>query len=173
MEKPNTKQCLSQGISSSGEEQKSFKNNIIDMQLPNLMQVDRAAFLQEYALDSRFLNIYENNKVEEEQNLEELKDKIIQSHQRGKKTKKDTPVTCGLCLNTYKNIYQLKIHFRSHLNIRNYKCKYEGCEKSYKHSSNLDSHVKIIHLGLKPHVCRFCKKEFKQKHSKLINIKIK
>ena len=48
------------------------------------------------------------------------------------------------------------------LKTKRYKCKYEGCSKSYTTKGNLDRHIKHKHLNFKPHKCHYedCSESF-------------
>ena len=49
-------------------------------------------------------------------------------------------------------------HTAVHTGLRAYKC--DACVKTYKTSSALNIHKKIIHEGRREHVCNYCAKAF-------------
>lgn len=34
------------------------------------------------------------------------------------------------------------------------------CNSSFHHATNLNSHIKVIHKGIRPHACTLCDKRF-------------
>lgn len=41
---------------------------------------------------------------------------------------------------------------------KRYSC--DICNSSFYHATNLSSHIKVIHKGIRPHVCKLCNKRF-------------
>lgn len=68
---------------------------------------------------------------------------------------------------------QLKKNFKRHLSSHEagcsqskVKCSFEGCHLSFSNKSNLNQHVKAVHLEMKPFSCRYpsCGMKFSFKH---------
>lgn len=58
-------------------------------------------------------------------------------------------VACLACGKTFSNKHVLKDHIAAqHENVRNYVCRFEGCDHAYFTSSHLNYHVKAVHLGV-------------------------
>lgn len=58
-------------------------------------------------------------------------------------------VACPACGKTFTNKHVLKDHIAAqHENVRNYVCRFEGCDHAYFTSSHLNYHVKAVHLGV-------------------------
>ena len=76
-----------------------------------------------------------------------------------KKIAKKTAVllVCKKCKpnRTLDRIRDLKVHDDSvHLNLKPYKCEYEGCSHSCSVPSNLTKHIKNVHLKIKANKCQ-------------------
>lgn len=54
------------------------------------------------------------------------------------------PMVCQICLKTLSSKQNLKQHMNTHTGERPYKCKFPGCECSYRHASQLSNH-RILH----------------------------
>lgn len=83
-------------------------------------------------------------------------------------------ISCEVC-----GSKQLKKNIKRHLQTHEerspetFKCSYEGCDHSYTTNSNLQQHVKAVHLKLRPFVCsipgcgmRFAFKHVRDNHEK-------
>ncbi|KAI4503378.1 hypothetical protein M0802_001600 [Mischocyttarus mexicanus] len=68
--------------------------------------------------------------------------------------------TCSKCNKKWKTSTELKIHMKSHSNIRPYMC--EICGQAYKYKHALNIHIDM-HNGISPFQCSFCNKCFTQK----------
>ncbi|KAK9110098.1 hypothetical protein Sjap_018158 [Stephania japonica] len=78
-------------------------------------------------------------------------------------------ITCDIC-----GIKQPKKNFKRHMQVHEggvssnerIKCSYEGCQYTFVTKSNLNQHVKAVHLELRPFVCRIggCGKKFSYRH---------
>ncbi|GAB4843991.1 hypothetical protein Ancab_013955 [Ancistrocladus abbreviatus] len=98
-------------------------------------------------------------------NVDCLKAHIRECHQH---------ITCEVCGSKQlrKNI---KRHLRSHEGgpLDRVKCRFEGCDHTFTNNSNLQQHIKAVHLELRPFVCsipgcgmRFNFKHVRDKHEK-------
>ncbi|XP_043498866.1 zinc finger protein 561-like [Polistes fuscatus] len=68
--------------------------------------------------------------------------------------------TCSKCNKKWKTSTELKIHMKSHSNIRPYMC--EICGQAYKYKQALNIHIDM-HNGISPFQCSYCNKCFTQK----------
>ncbi|KAK9122588.1 hypothetical protein Sjap_012190 [Stephania japonica] len=78
-------------------------------------------------------------------------------------------ITCDIC-----GIKQPKKNVKRHMQVHEggvasnerIKCSYEGCQYTFATKSNLNQHVKAVHLELRPFVCRIggCGKKFSYRH---------
>lgn len=53
-------------------------------------------------------------------------------------------MVCQICLKTLSSKQNLKQHLNTHTGERPYRCKFPGCECSYRHASQLSNH-RILH----------------------------
>ncbi|KAK1309711.1 hypothetical protein QJS10_CPA08g01253 [Acorus calamus] len=77
-------------------------------------------------------------------------------------------VICEVC-KTKQLRKNIKRHMRIHepaVETEKIKCSYSGCKHSFSNKSNLNTHVKAVHLEKRPFMCRFagCGQEFPYKH---------
>ncbi|XP_037915995.1 zinc finger protein 391-like [Hermetia illucens] len=70
----------------------------------------------------------------------------------------DTKYKCPCCPKSFKRRYQLKLHANSHTGDRPYKCPH--CKAAFSNPTNMQTHVKRVHLRLMPHECTLCDKKF-------------
>ncbi|XP_011503942.1 PREDICTED: zinc finger protein 235-like [Ceratosolen solmsi marchali] len=68
--------------------------------------------------------------------------------------------SCPTCNKKWRTSTELKIHMKSHSNLRPYMC--EKCGQAYKHKHALEIHVGM-HNGVSPFRCSHCNKCFTQK----------
>lgn len=78
---------------------------------------------------------------------------------------------CDICQKIFFRKDRLRGHLRKHAGEKQYKCNYEGCDRSYFMKSTLQNHEKIKHLGQAKKVrrpvrtscfvCEHCGKAFK------------
>lgn len=91
-------------------------------------------------------------------NVKALREHVEQNHNR---------VCCEVC-----GSQQLKKQIKRHMRIHEsqtcgerIKCHFDNCLHSFTKKSNLDQHVRAVHLGLRPFKCRFheCEMSFAHK----------
>ncbi|XP_041998408.1 transcription factor IIIA-like [Salvia splendens] len=88
-----------------------------------------------------------------------LKEHIRSSHQH---------IMCGQC-GTKQLKKNIKRHMRMHEegpSLERNKCSFKGCTLTFSNTSNLNQHIKAVHLELKPFVCGMpgCHERFAFKH---------
>lgn len=82
-----------------------------------------------------------------------------------KHVKEDHIPTCEICQKTFKNMETLRKHIPVHKS-ESFPCPYDGCLKSYTRKSNLNIHIKKIHLKeTEEFHCELCQKSFGYKRT--------
>ncbi|KAG5672395.1 hypothetical protein PVAND_002526 [Polypedilum vanderplanki] len=69
--------------------------------------------------------------------------------------------TCDICSKTCASSMDLKLHYRSHTNIKTYNCTFPNCQKIFKTPAARSSHMEI-HSNIE-YECTDCKTIFKQR----------
>ena len=95
-----------------------------------------------------------NNSNNLDQQVE--KEKKVKPPKPGR-TKTAVRFVCKKCKpnSSFGRAWDLKVHDESkHLNLKRYKCEYQGCKHSCSVPSNLTKHIKNVHLKIKPHKCQ-------------------
>lgn len=85
----------------------------------------------------------------------------VKIHMRSHKEKQ---FKCHLCPQRFINSGNLKRHLLVHAGARPYDC--ETCKRKYYTKTQLNEHIKSVHLGIMDHICTFCGAGFTMRGSK-------
>ncbi|EDW75036.1 uncharacterized protein Dwil_GK19959 [Drosophila willistoni] len=78
-------------------------------------------------------------------------DRALDSHRR----KMHTEFSCKLCNKIFKSSRTLLRHVQGHSGVRQFKCDFENCEKSFVNQHNLTSHRRV-HSMERNYICELC-----------------
>lgn len=67
---------------------------------------------------------------------------------------------CSYCSKSFTQSGQLKRHINSHLNIRNYKCPHNGCERTFVDPSSVTKHLVVHNKEERKFQCSLCGSRF-------------
>lgn len=67
---------------------------------------------------------------------------------------------CSYCEKSFTQAGQLKRHINSHLNIRNYKCPQQGCERTFVDPSSVTKHLVVHNKEERKFQCSLCGSRF-------------
>ncbi|XP_052773597.1 zinc finger and BTB domain-containing protein 24-like isoform X2 [Mya arenaria] len=70
-----------------------------------------------------------------------------------------TDFPCPDCGKVFKVKGNLRIHLKTHLDLKLFSCSQEGCEKTYSTNEGLKRHL-LTHQGIKPFQCDVCQQYF-------------
>lgn len=101
---------------------------------------------------------YESGCLKYFTNAEALREHVQQNHSR---------ICCEVC-GSQQLKKQIKRHMRIHESqtcVERIKCHFDNCLHSFTRKSNLNQHIRAVHLGLRPFKCRFheCEMSFSHK----------
>lgn len=67
---------------------------------------------------------------------------------------------CSYCCKSFTQSGQLKRHINSHLNIRNYKCTVQGCDRTFVDPSSVTKHLVVHNKDDRKFQCSLCGSRF-------------
>uniref|UniRef100_A0A6B2ECK4 C2h2-type zn-finger protein n=1 Tax=Phlebotomus kandelakii TaxID=1109342 RepID=A0A6B2ECK4_9DIPT len=89
---------------------------------------------------------------------------LLKIHIREKHSKEELPFACLKCSRRFATNKKLKVHEVSHLSDEEkyiYACPH--CGKKFGAKENMQTHIRIIHIGSKTFICEECGKTFRKK----------
>lgn len=72
--------------------------------------------------------------------------------------KQERDFQCPHCERSFSFAHHLRAHINRHTGNRPYSC--QSCDKKFFECSNLNEHIKSVHLNVKRYVCQVCTKSF-------------
>lgn len=76
---------------------------------------------------------------------------------------KEKKFECDQCGKKYSSNHLLNLHKKSHLNLKEYACKFDECSFRTNSPYDLNNHMKRMHSTLRPFPCNLCMKSFKRR----------
>ncbi|XP_059617687.1 zinc finger protein 616-like [Phlebotomus argentipes] len=89
---------------------------------------------------------------------------LLKIHFREKHSKEELPFVCSKCPRRFATNKKLKVHEITHLSDEEkyiYPCPH--CGKKFGAKENMQTHIRIIHIGSKTFICEECGKTFRKK----------
>ncbi len=69
------------------------------------------------------------------------------------------------CNQSFKHPKSLRSHIQfMHNDVPRIKCPYPNCDRTYQRKSSLNEHIRFVHLDKRPHVCKICGEQYRQRY---------